>query len=94
MQSGRSISCMTRSAAEGYSTLSTWLTKLTGVAAESTACPPEDVGGPPGYVEFLNVISDPSHQEYEEMLEWCGGQSDPITFSIDDINEVLRGIKI
>lgn len=34
--------------------------------------PPEDVGGCGGYEHYLAVISDPHHEEYEEMLEWRG----------------------
>ncbi|ABQ30022.1 IS1096 element passenger TnpR family protein [Acidiphilium cryptum] len=32
-------------------------------------CPPEDVGGPWGYREFLDVIADPDHEEHAEQLE-------------------------
>ena len=58
------------------------------------ACPPEDVGGPPGYVDFLQAINDPKHEEHKSMLEWCGGSFDPTAFRIDDINETLRQIKL
>ena len=37
------------------------------------ACPPEDVGGVPGYVEFLNALKDPGHEEHESYKEWYGG---------------------
>jgi len=40
-------------------------------------CPPEDVGGPPGYAEFLQAIADPDHEEHEHLLGWCGGSFDP-----------------
>ena len=43
--------------------------------------PPEDVGGPPGFEDFLEAVSDPSHDEHARMLEWCGGSFDP-----DDID--------
>lgn len=36
-------------------------------------CPPEDVGGASGYEEFLEVIVDPTHEEYEHYLGWAGG---------------------
>ena len=26
------------------------------------SCPPENVGGPVGYAEFLRIINDPSHR--------------------------------
>ena len=37
-------------------------------------CPPEDVGGPWGYVDFLEIIQDPDNPEREEMLEWAESQ--------------------
>ena len=43
-------------------------------------CPPEDVGGTPGYENFLDAIADPNHEEHVEVLEWYGGPFDPTTF--------------
>ncbi len=56
-------------------------------------CPPEDVGGPPGYIEFLQAINDPSHKEHAEMLEWAGDDFDPTAFDIDTINTRLLKLK-
>ncbi len=53
------------------------------------ACPPEDCGGIWGYEELLNTISDPKHPDYEEMMEWLGGEFDPEEFDLDEINEDL-----
>ena len=50
------------------------------------ACPPEDCGGIWGYEEFLKTISDPKHPEYEDMLEWLGGEFDPEEFDLEGIN--------
>jgi hypothetical protein len=36
-------------------------------------CPPEDVGGVPGYQKFLEVVFDPTHEEYERLVGWAGG---------------------
>ena len=36
-------------------------------------CPPEDVGGLPGYENFLEAIGDHDHPEHEELTEWAGG---------------------
>jgi hypothetical protein len=44
------------------------------------ACPPEDIGGVPGYENFLEAINDKSHEEHEEFLEWVGGKFDPEKF--------------
>jgi hypothetical protein len=53
------------------------------------ACPPEDVGGAPGYAEFLEALADPSHPEHEQQLQWIGGSFDPKAFDIDDVNRRL-----
>ena len=54
------------------------------------ACPPEDCGGIWGYDELLEVIRDPTHEEYESMMEWLGGLFDPEEFDIDRVNRLLR----
>ncbi|HTW32207.1 MAG TPA: plasmid pRiA4b ORF-3 family protein [Candidatus Sulfotelmatobacter sp.] len=36
-------------------------------------CPLEDVGGVDGYREFLEVVFDPSHEDYEQLVQWAGG---------------------
>ena len=56
----------------------------------SRACPPEDVGGVPGYEMFLQAIGDPSHPEHEDMLDWNDGGFDPEKFDLDKVNELLR----
>jgi hypothetical protein len=40
-------------------------------------CPPEDVGGPWGYAEYLEAMADPNHERHTEMVEWCGPDFDP-----------------
>jgi hypothetical protein len=57
------------------------------------ACPPEDVGGVPGYIEFLDAIIDPAHEEHQRLLDWCGGSFDPAAFDLQDLNERLFEIK-
>ncbi|MDN0076701.1 plasmid pRiA4b ORF-3 family protein [Crenobacter sp. SG2303] len=58
------------------------------------ACPPEDVGGVPGYYEFLEVLNDPTHDEHQQMLEWCGGGFDLTAFDLSDVNQRLSEIKL
>ena len=36
------------------------------------ACPPEDVGGPWGFAEYLEALADPTNEQHTEMLEWRG----------------------
>jgi hypothetical protein len=40
-------------------------------------CPPEDVGGPWGYAEFLDAIHDPKHERHAELKEWIADDFDP-----------------
>ena len=54
------------------------------------ACPPEDVGGVWGYVDFLEAIGNPKHEQHREMKEWVGGKFDPEKFSVDAVNKQLR----
>jgi len=52
-------------------------------------CPPEDVGGPWGYPEFLDAIRDPKHERHAELSEWIGDDFDPNLVDIDGLaNEV------
>ena len=46
------------------------------------AGPPEDCGGPYGFMNFREVMADPSHEEHEHWSEWYGRPFDP-----EDIGE-------
>ncbi len=50
------------------------------------ACPPEDVGGIGGYEDFLEIIKNPDHEEYKEMLEWAGGEFNPEHFDCEEVS--------
>ncbi len=54
------------------------------------ATPPEDVGGPWGYADFLETIADPENEEHEEMMEWGGEDFDPEYFDLDEINDRIQ----
>lgn len=62
--------------------------------AGENACPPEDVGGPYGYADYLEAISDPRHPEHQEMIDWRGEGIDPAVFDIDKTNEILKTIRL
>jgi len=53
--------------------------------------PPEDVGGIPGYEEFLKIMGDPNHVEYETMLEWAQSQWYR-NFDVELINKRLENV--
>lgn len=62
--------------------------------AGERACPPEDIGGPPGYEEFLQAIAEPDHEEHDSMLVWIGGAFDPAGFDINCVNRELRRLRL
>lgn len=37
-------------------------------------CPPEDVGGPPGYAEFVLAWAESHHPEHQAMRQWAQGR--------------------
>lgn len=53
------------------------------------ACPPEDVGSPSGYMEYLEALQDPSHPDHQQMVEWRGPSFDPERFDSGRINRRL-----
>ena len=56
-------------------------------------CPPEDVGGMPGYAEFLDAIADPDHERHRELLTWAGGAFDPEAFDLEAVTRrIQRGL--
>ncbi len=62
--------------------------KLPQCIAGKRACPPEDVGGRPGYEEYLTALADPKHEQYEQYLEWRG-EFDAEYFDLDETNQQL-----
>jgi hypothetical protein len=57
----------------------------------SRACPPEDVGGPWGYAEYLEALVDPDHERHEEFLDWRK-EFDPEAFDLAAVNRELRKV--
>lgn len=56
------------------------------------ACPPEDVGGPWGYAEYLEAMADPNHERHEELLEWRG-PFDPQKFDAKKATARMRKVR-
>lgn len=61
--------------------------------AGENACPPEDVGGEPGYANFLQAIADPRHEQHQELQSWIGYPFDPHAFGLNAVNQRLARIK-
>lgn len=51
-------------------------------------CPPEDVGGPPGYDEFKRVIKDKEDPEHDYMKAW-GKEQGYKKFNLAKVNATL-----
>ena len=50
------------------------------------ACPPEDVGGIPGFEQFCEAISNRKHPEHKAMKEWYGDDFDRDFFDPDEVD--------
>ena len=51
--------------------------------------PPEDVGGPVAYMEYVDALANRRHPRHKELTRWRG-QFDPEDFSLDRINAMLK----
>lgn len=54
------------------------------------SCPPEDCGGSGGYADLLEILLDPTHEEFEHMREWAGPRFNEEMFSLEAYNEELQ----
>lgn len=61
--------------------------------AGENACPPEDVGGVPGYEEFLLALADPMHDEHDNLRTWIGYPFDPAALDLNSVNRLLATVK-
>lgn len=61
--------------------------------AGKRACPPDDCGGPWGYSNLLAALSDPTHDEHEELTEWVGEDFDLAHFDADEATEDMRSAR-
>lgn len=58
------------------------------------ACPPEDVGGIPGYYNFLEAIQNTKHPEHKQFIKWLGEKNyNANSFDIHHANERLFSIE-
>ena len=53
-------------------------------------CPPEDCGGMRGYLNMLEILKCPDHEEYEQLSDWLGGKFDPEHFNLNQVNKLLK----
>ncbi len=55
-------------------------------------CPPEDIGGPWGYAEFLKAIHDPKHEHHAELKKWSADDFDPNVVDADGLAEEVAAL--
>lgn len=41
-------------------------------------------------MEFKEIISDPSHEAHESMMEWLDDDFDPTAFDMEEVNKALQ----
>jgi len=59
----------------------------------SRSCPPDDVGGAWGYLEFLEAYKDPGHPDHSEKVAWLGNCFDPERFDNAEVNKKLAELE-
>ncbi|MBI5557063.1 MAG: plasmid pRiA4b ORF-3 family protein [Deltaproteobacteria bacterium] len=57
------------------------------------ACPPEDIGGIPGYEDFLVALENPEDEENGELLAEFGRDFDPDHLEVEAINKLLKKLR-
>tara|TARA_R110002033_G_scaffold118228_1_gene162026 strand:+ start:173 stop:664 length:492 start_codon:yes stop_codon:yes gene_type:complete len=64
-------------------------------------CPPEDIGGLPGFYDFLKIMNIPKHPEYKELIKWVKSKHvatnnlyDPQKFNIEKVNSILLNFDV
>jgi Plasmid pRiA4b ORF-3-like protein len=65
-------------------------TRYPRCVAGRRACPPEDVGGPWSYPGFLDALTDRSHPDHVDRVEWIGGEFDPEAFDVAAVDAELH----
>lgn len=56
-------------------------------------CPPENVGGPPGYRELLLAMRDPNHPQHHDFGEWAESQFYSGRFRVQDATWRMRDVQ-
>ena len=56
------------------------------------ACPPEDIGGPPGYEHLLDALTDPDDSQHAELVELLGDSWAPEDFDADRVDRALEAL--
>jgi hypothetical protein len=63
------------------------------LAGGARRCPPEDVGGLPGFDYFLEALADPAHEEHADLLAWHGGPFDEEDFDAAAVGRRVAAVR-
>jgi len=69
------IMAMTGNIASG---LRRYLKKIPWWLGGKGKTPPEDIGGPHGFIAFKKAVNDPGHEEYHEYRKWLHLKEDEV----------------
>ncbi|KAL9540757.1 hypothetical protein MBANPS3_009503 [Mucor bainieri] len=63
----------------------------------ANACPPDDCGGPYGYMSCLKALADPSHPSHSDAADFIERLThsrtlDPKSFDLDEVNQRLQNL--
>jgi len=53
------------------------------------AAPRDDMGGIPGYYQWIEALHDPADEMHKEAIEWLGEDFDPTRFDLGEVNAHL-----
>jgi len=61
-------------------------------------CPPEDVGGTPGYEDLRRALAAPDDDRHTELLEWLGlehaADFDAAAFAVEHANDAIGRVLV
>lgn len=61
------------------------------ITGGARSAPPEDVGGAPGYMDFLEqILAKPLSEEGQHLLDWAGGHFNPELFDVRAANAAIQ----
>jgi hypothetical protein len=63
------------------------------IATGARACPPEDIGGIPGYRELLSAVAKKDKKKLAGFEEWLGYRYDPDKFSFSRFDKLSKMMK-
>ena len=69
-------------------------TNLPRCVSGERACPPEDCGGPFGFMSILDAIADPNSDDAGEILEWLPYGYAPEVFDLPEANHRVNSVQL